>query len=239
MLWHRDIKRTKEVLSDSIEELIRNCFEISFYFQCEERNKYLDKELVSFQKNCSFHAKVNFIWLIIIMISWCSWFVHILQKICALWSKCALYLYFVGIFLSNTQGEARVTPRLRVRVDAAIIIRLIRRHAIESDRSPVSLRSSRKPTVKLWSIFHECCRENVRGRERTRRRARGDTRFLILRIYSCVRSADTSETLQRGCKLEGLHPFLIVTYKEITISVSLSAFIFGFTVQSCKRVKSL
>lgn len=25
---------------------------------------------------------------------------------------------------------------------------------------------------------------------------------------------------QRGCKLEGLHPLLIVTYKNITISVS-------------------
>lgn len=27
---------------------------------------------------------------------------------------------------------------------------------------------------------------------------------------------------QRGCKLEGLHPLLIVTYKNITISVSFS-----------------
>lgn len=30
---------------------------------------------------------------------------------------------------------------------------------------------------------------------------------------------------QRGCKLEGLHPLLIVTYKNITISVSFPYYI--------------
>lgn len=43
------------------------------------------------------------------------------------------------------------------------------------------------------------------------------TLLLTLNIKCIV--ADTAESLQRGCKLEGLHPLLIVTYKEITISV--------------------
>lgn len=38
---------------------------------------------------------------------------------------------------------------------------------------------------------------------------------------------------QRGCKLEGLHPLLIVTYKNITISVSFPYYIkFPFSLEN-------
>ncbi|XP_012224718.1 locomotion-related protein Hikaru genki [Linepithema humile] len=43
------------------------------------------------------------------------------------------------------------------------------------------------------------------------------TTLLLLTLN--IKCIDTTESLQQGCKLEGLHPLLIVTYKEITISV--------------------
>lgn len=48
-----------------------------------------------------------------------------------------------------------------------------------------------------------------------------NSRMPVLRVF-----ADTTETLLRGCKLEGLHPLLIVTYKEYTISVSTQALLY-------------
>lgn len=46
---------------------------------------------------------------------------------------------------------------------------------------------------------------------------------------------------QRGCKLEGLHPLLIVTYKNITISVSFPYYKFllenRFYLQKKKKKK--
>lgn len=58
------------------------------------------------------------------------------------------------------------------------------------------------------------------GRTRARIATIATATLLLLVNGVCSgKRTDTKETLQRGCKLEGLHPLLIVTYKEITISV--------------------
>lgn len=53
---------------------------------------------------------------------------------------------------------------------------------------------------------------------RARAAAIATTTLLLLTVnIKCIDSSN--QTLQHGCKLEGLHPYLIVTYKGITISV--------------------
>lgn len=52
---------------------------------------------------------------------------------------------------------------------------------------------------------------------------------ISLNVYTSLTLTDTTDTdgFQRGCRLEGLHPLLIVTYKQITVSVS-NGYVFYF-----------
>ncbi|XP_011635095.1 locomotion-related protein Hikaru genki [Pogonomyrmex barbatus] len=63
------------------------------------------------------------------------------------------------------------------------------------------------------------CEEGHRRSGRTRARVAAIATTTLLLLTLNIKCIETNESLKRGCKLEGLHPLLLVTYKQITISV--------------------